>query len=42
MKCLRALTMLFTMTVLLTAAGVPTVVTYVPHDKVSDTMAKGG
>ena len=42
MKCLRALTMLFTMTVLLTAAGVPTVVTYVPHDKVSATMAKGG
>jgi mannose-6-phosphate isomerase-like protein (cupin superfamily) len=42
MKCLRAPTMLFTMTVLLTAAGVPTVVTYVPHDKVSATMAKGG
>jgi mannose-6-phosphate isomerase-like protein (cupin superfamily) len=31
-----------TMIVLLTAAGVPTVVTYVPHDKVSSTMAKGG
>ena len=31
-----------TMIVLLTAAGVPTVVTYVPHDKVSTTMAKGG
>src|SRR3984893_13951935 len=42
MKCLRVLTMLFTMAVLLTAAGVPTVVTYVPHDKVSATMAKGG
>jgi mannose-6-phosphate isomerase-like protein (cupin superfamily) len=42
MKCLRVLTMLFTMAVLLTAAGVPTVVTYVPHDKVSSTMAKGG
>ena len=27
---------------LLTAAGVPTVVTYVHHDKVSATMAKGG
>ena len=42
MKCLPALTTLFTMTVLLTAAGVPTVVTYVHHDKVSATMAKGG
>src|SRR3982074_172508 len=31
-----------TMFVLLTAAGVPTVVTYVPHDKVSSVMAKGG
>jgi mannose-6-phosphate isomerase-like protein (cupin superfamily) len=31
-----------TMIVWLTAAGVPTVVTYVPHDKVSSTMAKGG
>ena len=30
------------MAVLLTAAGVPTAVTYVPHDKVSATMAKGG
>ena len=27
---------------LLSAAGVPTVVTYVPHDKVTATMAKGG
>ena len=36
------LTTLFTMTVLLTAAGVPTVVTYVHHDKVAATMAKGG
>jgi mannose-6-phosphate isomerase-like protein (cupin superfamily) len=26
----------------LAAAGVPTVVTYVPHDKVAATMAKGG
>jgi mannose-6-phosphate isomerase-like protein (cupin superfamily) len=42
MKCLRALTILFAMSVLLTAAGVPTVVTYVHHDKVSATMAKGG
>src|ERR1700730_4480959 len=30
------------MAVLLTAAGVPTAVTYVPHDKVSATMARGG
>jgi mannose-6-phosphate isomerase-like protein (cupin superfamily) len=28
--------------VLLTAAGVPTAVTYVSHDKVAATMAKGG
>ena len=43
MKFLPALTtMLFMVAVLLTAAGVPTAVTYVPHDKVSATMAKGG
>jgi len=30
------------MAVLLTAAGVPTKVTYIPHDTVSSTMAKGG
>ena len=42
MKLLPALAMLFTMAVLVTADGVPTVVTYVPHDKVSATMAKGG
>lgn len=42
MKFLLALTLLFMVAVLLTAAGVPTVVTYVPHDKVSATMAKGG
>jgi len=42
MKFLLALTTLFMVAVLLTAAGVPTVVTYVPHDKVSATMAKGG
>jgi mannose-6-phosphate isomerase-like protein (cupin superfamily) len=42
MKCLPALTALLTMTVVLTASGVPTVVTYVPHDRVSATMAKGG
>ena len=44
MKFLPALTMLvlLTMAVLQTAAGVPTAVTYIPHDKVSATMAKGG
>ena len=44
MKWLLAviLTTSLTMIVLLTAAGVPTVVTYVTHDKVSTTMAKGG
>jgi mannose-6-phosphate isomerase-like protein (cupin superfamily) len=42
MKYSLALVTLLTMTVLLTAAGVPTVVTYVHHDKVAATMAKGG
>ena len=42
MKFLPALAMLFTMAVMVTADGVPTVVTYVPHEKVSATMAKGG
>ena len=42
MKFLPALAMLLTMAVVVTADGVPTVVTYVPHDKVSATMAKGG
>ncbi len=42
MKLLLALMTSVTMAVLLVAAGVPTVVTYVPHDKVSATMAKGG
>jgi mannose-6-phosphate isomerase-like protein (cupin superfamily) len=42
MKRLLMLTTLLTLTVWLTAAGVPTVVTYVHHDKVSATMAKGG
>jgi mannose-6-phosphate isomerase-like protein (cupin superfamily) len=41
-KFVLALTTSATMAVLLTAAGVPTAVTYVPHDKVSATMAKGG
>ena len=42
MKFLPALTMLFTMAVVVTADGVPTLVTYVPHEKVSATMVKGG
>ena len=42
MKTVFVLTMLL-MTALLTAAdGVPTTVTYVPHDKVAATMVKGG
>ena len=42
MKFLPALAMLLTMAVVVAADGVPTVVTYVPHDKVSATMVKGG
>ena len=42
MKFLPALAMLLTMAVAVTADGVPTTVTYIPHDKVSTTMAKGG
>jgi mannose-6-phosphate isomerase-like protein (cupin superfamily) len=42
MRYLQALAMLLTMAVMVTADGVPTVVTYVPHDKVSATMVKGG
>src|ERR1700730_1495601 len=42
MKFLPSLGMLLTMAVVVTADGVPTVVTYVPHDKVSATMVKGG
>jgi mannose-6-phosphate isomerase-like protein (cupin superfamily) len=34
--------MLLTMAVVVTADGVPTVVTYVPNDKVAATMVKGG
>jgi mannose-6-phosphate isomerase-like protein (cupin superfamily) len=40
MKLLSILAMLLTMAVVMTADGVPTTVTYVPHDKVSATMAK--
>jgi mannose-6-phosphate isomerase-like protein (cupin superfamily) len=42
MNVLSMLAMLVTMTVIMTADGVPTTVTYVPHDTVSATMAKGG
>ena len=42
MKYLLTLTTLFVVAVVLSAAGVPTAVTYVPHEKVSATMAKGG
>jgi len=42
MKFLAALTTLFMVAGYLAAAGVPTKVTYVPHDTVSATMAKGG
>jgi len=42
MKRLLLLAMLFTMAVVVAADGVPTVVTYVHHDKVSAVMAKGG
>jgi mannose-6-phosphate isomerase-like protein (cupin superfamily) len=43
MKLLLILTTLSLMAaVLFATAGVPTSVTYIPHDKVSATMAKGG
>jgi mannose-6-phosphate isomerase-like protein (cupin superfamily) len=42
MKSLKALAMVFALAVMVRADGVPTVVTYVPHDKVTATMAKGG
>jgi mannose-6-phosphate isomerase-like protein (cupin superfamily) len=42
MKLLPALGMVLTMAGVMTADGVPTTVIYVPHDKVSATMAKGG
>src|SRR3954454_7980052 len=42
MKLLPVLGMSLVMAVAATADGVPTVVTYVPHDKVSAVMAKGG
>ena len=42
MTFLRSLAIVLTMAIVVTADGVPTVVTYVPHDTVSATMAKGG
>jgi mannose-6-phosphate isomerase-like protein (cupin superfamily) len=42
MKSLRILAMMLTMAAVVTADGVPTVVTYVPNAKVTATMAKGG
>ena len=42
MKSLRVLLGVFALAVVVRADGVPTVVTYVPHDKVTSTMAKGG
>jgi mannose-6-phosphate isomerase-like protein (cupin superfamily) len=42
MKFLLVSAVLFAVGVTMIADGVPTVVTYVPHDKVSATMAKGG
>jgi len=42
MRFLLVSAVLFAVGVTMTADGVPTVVTYVPHDKVSATMAKGG
>ena len=42
MKFLTPMTMVFAMSVGLAAQGVPTAVTYIPHDTVNATMAKGG
>ncbi len=42
MKRLLAFAVVLAAGVLVRADGVPTVVTYVPHDKVTSTMAKGG
>src|SRR5678815_3032614 len=42
MKALLGVAMLAAMTVVVAGDGVPTVVTYVPHDKVTATMVKGG
>jgi mannose-6-phosphate isomerase-like protein (cupin superfamily) len=42
MKLWPALAMCVAMAVVVAADGVPTVVTYVPHDRVTATMARGG
>ena len=42
MKCALVTGLLLTMAVVVVADGVPTKVTYIPHDTVSTTMAKGG
>jgi mannose-6-phosphate isomerase-like protein (cupin superfamily) len=42
MKSLKIVALTFALAVAVRADGVPTVVTYVPHDKVTSTMAKGG
>ena len=42
MKSVTVLAVLFATALLMAANGVPTTVTYVPHDKVSATMEKGG
>ena len=42
MKSLRVLLVVFALAIVVRADGVPTVVTYVPHDKVTSTMTKGG
>ena len=42
MKLVATITMVVALSIGLAAQGVPTTVTYVPHDKVNATMAKGG
>jgi mannose-6-phosphate isomerase-like protein (cupin superfamily) len=42
MRFVPALALFVTIAVAVTADGVPTAVTYVPHEKVSATMVKGG
>src|SRR5262245_52336501 len=42
MKLAAAFAMALAMAIAVTADGVPTKVTYIPHDTVSATMAKGG
>ena len=42
MKLMATITMVGALSIGLAAQGMPTTVTYVPHDKVNATMAKGG